>query len=156
MSVREIGITVVRHQESKRLCLRLHLWHPKGQPIDPAMIAALRSWEFVRPIDSSMRSAVGQLSASRIFIDIARAKDLRPPYRRRKPFDERRFTPSELRRQSAVGDRLWQLELWLVRWYGHGDKQAASPNEEPLVITHYYPEYMVHRITPLERRPPKN
>lgn len=151
MSVREIGITVVRHQESKGGTLRLHLWYPKGRPIEPELITALRSWELIRLLDSSMRSAVGQLSASRIFIDIARADDLRPPYRRRKQCSDHHLTPSEVRRQAAVGDRLWKLELWLVRRFVYTGKQDDKGEDNSLIITHYYPEYVVHRITPLRR-----
>lgn len=151
MSVREIGITVVRHQEPKGGTLRLHLWYPKGRPIEPEMIAALRGWEFVRPIDNSMRSAVGQLSASRIFIDIARANDLRPPSPRRKQRSDHRPIPSELRRQAAIGDRLWKLELWLVRWFAHTGMQTDNDEDDSLTIAHYYPEYVVHRIKSFQR-----
>jgi hypothetical protein len=151
MSVREIGITVVRHQEPKGGTLRLHLWYPKGHPIEPELIAALRGWELVRPLDNSRRSAVGQLSPSRIFIDIARADELRPPYRRRNRGNNSHLTPSELRRLVAISDRLWKLELWLVRWFIHTDKQDDKYKDSSLVITHYYPEYVVRRIAPFQR-----
>jgi hypothetical protein len=152
MSVREIGITVVRHQELKGGTLRLHLWYPKGRPIEPELIAALREWELVRPLDNSMRSVVGQLSASRIFIDIARADDLRPPSPRRKSRSDHRPTPSELRRQVAIGDRLWKLELWLVRWFARTEMRNDDYGNDSLTIAHYYPEYVVHRITPFQRQ----
>lgn len=146
MSVRKVGITVVRHQETKGCTLRLHLWYPNGQPIEPEMVTALRTWDQLRPITENRRAAVGQLPPSRLFIDMARAHDLRPPYRRKRRISPA-LTPSEVRRHIAIGDRLWKLELWLVRWYGIGTQQDDS-----LVIAQHYPTYAVHRFGPVPRR----
>jgi hypothetical protein len=114
------------------------------------MVEALRSWDEVRPITENRRSAVGLLSSSFLFIDIARADDLRPPYRRKRRSSPA-LTPSEERRHRAIGDRLWKLELWLSHWHGIGNVREG---EEPrtLVIAQHYPTYAVHRFSTFQHR----
>jgi hypothetical protein len=142
MSERRVGITALRHQETKERTLRLLLWYPNNAPVEPEMVAALRDWEQLRPISGNQRAAVGQMSKSLIFIDIAWANDLQPPSQRSKWRLTPDLTPDEQRRQDAVCDRLRQLELWLFQWYQSRDCRSS------LVVTHHYPEYASRHITP--------
>lgn len=155
MTVHKVGVTVVRHQDTQGRTLRLHLWYFGGMPIEPELITALRGWDHLRPVGEDGRSVVGQLSASRIFIDFARADDLRPPYRRKRRMNTH-LTPSEVRRHVAIGERLWQLELWLLRWYRVGESDGNG-GRNALIVTQQYPSYSVRQfgIHPVPRRPDK-